>query len=178
LSNPKSAAITFLKAIAAGDIKTANSSSVGNDQQRASVEALSLLITGLRDFDIAINSHFRIEAIQTDTQLRQALTDISDTPIQRIESGIVHETAEKASVEPALEGIRLKAHPPIYLIKVKNLWKVDLTAAANADRRFSPDVTDQYRSAGRALHDVARKVNANKYKSLAEAQRDADGNMP
>ena len=83
-----------------------------------------------------------------------------------------------AAVEPAVDGMRLQGRPPIYLRKEKEGWKVDLAATAQADRRFSAEVRQQYAAAGKALHRAADQVNAGHYKTLAEAQRDADAKMP
>src|SRR5690348_16346927 len=53
LTTPKAAALTFLHAISAGDVKTAKSASIGNDQEKAAVEALTTLVTGLRAYEHA-----------------------------------------------------------------------------------------------------------------------------
>jgi len=159
-------------------MNTAKSACIGTKQQWAVVEGLSTLITGLRAYDHAVTSRFGLEAVQTDTQLKQALADLSDTPIEHAENALVNQGPETASVEPAAGGIRLKARPPMYLRKEKLVWKVDLEATSQVDRRFSPATAEQYLAAGKALHEAARKVNGGRYKSLAEAQRDADGSLP
>ncbi|HEY8751689.1 MAG TPA: hypothetical protein VIM11_27160, partial [Tepidisphaeraceae bacterium] len=75
LSGPKPAAITFLHAISAGDLHTAQAACTGNKDEKAAVEALSTLITGLRNYDQAIAVRFGLEAVQADTQLKQAIAD-------------------------------------------------------------------------------------------------------
>ena len=178
LGSPKAAALTFLRAISAGDVETAKSASVGTKEEVAAVEAFSTLITGLREYDKALTSHFSTEAVQTDTQIRQAITDLLEISIGHAENAIVNEGPERASVEPAAGGIRLKARPPIYLRKEKDGWKVDLEATSQVDHRFSPATAEQFSTAGKALHQAARQVNAGRYKSLAEAQKDTDAAVP
>jgi len=178
LSTPKAASLTFLRAIAAGDVRTAKAACTGTPQEKKWVDAMSSFLTGLRSFDEAIVNRFGQEAVQADTQLKQALLELSDDVIQHVDDAIVHETGETASVEPAAAGVRLRNRPPIYLRNDKGAWKVDLAATAKGDKRFDPGVQEKYASAGDALHDAARRVRAGRYKTLTEAQRDADGRFP
>jgi len=178
LSTPKTASLTFLRAIAAGDVRTAKAACIGTSQEKEWVDAMSSFLTGLRDFDEAVTHRFGQEAVQADVQLKQALLELSDDVIQHVDEGNVREAEETASVEPAAAGMRLRNRPPIYLRKEKGVWKVDLAATAQGDRRFDPQVKERYENAGRALHEAARQVRAGRYKSLAEAQRDADGKFP
>jgi hypothetical protein len=178
LTTPKAAALTFLHAISAGDVKTAKSASIGNDQEKAAVEALATLVTGLRDYERAITKHFGGQAAQSSTQLRMAITDLIDVSIGHAENGIVNQGPETASVEPAVGGVRLRARSPIYLRKEKDRWKVDLATTSRADKRFDPAIAEQYLAAGKALHEAAKRVNAGRYKTFADAQRDADSIMP
>jgi len=178
LTSPKAAALTFLRAISAGDVQTAKSACIGTEREKASVEALSTLITGLRAYDQAVNTRFGVEAAQTDAQLKQAISDLLDVSITHAENAMVHEGPQTATVEPAAGGVRLRARPAIYLRKDQNHWKVDLATTAQADKRFDPETSQQYAVAGNALHQAADKINAGRYKSLAEAQRDANANVP
>jgi len=178
LTTPKAAALTFLHAISAGDVKTAKSASIGNDQEKAAVEALTTLVTGLRAYEHAITKRFGGQAAQTATQLRQAVTDLIEVSIGHAENGIVNQGPETASVEPAVGNVRLRARPPIYLRKEKDRWKVDLATTAQGDKRFDPAIAQQYLAAGKALHEAAKRVNAGRYKTLADAQREADGTIP
>ena len=178
LTTPKAAALTFLRGISEGDVDTAQAACIGTEQQRASVGALSSLITGLRDYDRAITAKFGVEAIQTDVQLKQAISDLWEVSIQHTETAIVKEGPQTATVEPAVGNVRLQARPPIYLRKEKDHWKVDLGLTAQRDKRFSPDTAEQYAAAGKALHQAANSVRSGRYKTLAEAQRDADGALP
>ena len=180
LTNPKAATLTFLRAISAGDVHTAKSACIGTDEQKASVDALASLITGLRAYDQAITTHFGTEAAQIDAQLRQAVSDLWDVSIMHAENALVHENTQAgtATVEPAYGGVRLRARPPMYLRKEKDLWKVDLGATSQLDKRFDPAIAGQYLTAGKALHEAARNVNAGRYKTLLDAQRDADSAVP
>jgi len=178
LSTPKSAALTFLKATAAGDVRTAKAACVGTPKEKEWVDAMSSFLTGLKAFDDAVVSRFGQEAVQADVQLKQALLELSEDVIQHVEEANVRQTEEAATLEPAAAGMRLRNRPSIYLRKDKGLWKVDLAATAQGDRRFDPEVKAKYGDAGNALHEAARRVRAGRYKTLAEAQRDADGSFP
>ena len=177
LSNPKAAALTFLTAISAGDTETARKASVGGDDDHVSIDGLSSLITGLQSYDQAIVKRFGNEAVPTDVQLKQAILELVDDTIRHLASGIVLDQQEIAKIQPAEGKTPLTGRPPIYLRKDKGLWKVDLTATAQVDRRFDPAVARQYLAAGQALHAAARRINAGRYKTLAEAQRDTDAQV-
>ena len=178
LSTPKSASLTFLHAIAAGDVRTAKAACIGTPKEKQWVDAMSSFLTGLRAFDNAIVTRFGLEAVQADTQLKQAMLELSDDVILHVNEAIVNEAEDTASVEPAASGMRLRNRPPIYLRKEKGAWKVDLAATAKGDKRFDPAVQEKYASAGSALHQAAEHVRAGWYKTLADAQRDADGRFP
>ena len=176
LSGPKPAALTFLRAIAAGDTRTAQQASVGTPEEKEWVVALAALVRGLRHYDQAILARFGTEAIPADVDLRQALQSMTQDPISRIQDGILSESAESAVIYPAALGIKLAAHPPMMLRKDKSTWKVDLSAMSQ-EPSHDPAVIGQYRSAAKALNDAARRVRAGRYKSLAEAQQSVGGEI-
>jgi hypothetical protein len=170
LSGPKPAALTFLRAIAAGDARTAQDASLGTPDQKEWGVAMAALVRGLRRYDQAILARFGTEAVPTDVDLRQAIQSMTQDPITHIQDGILSESAESAVIYPAALGIKLAAHPPMMLRKDKSTWKVDLSAMSG-EPSHDPAVIRQYRAAAKALSDVARQVRAGRYKSLAEAQQ-------
>jgi hypothetical protein len=168
LSGPEPAALSFLYAIANGDMRAARAMSTGTDQDKQWITATVSLITGLRAYDRALLSRFGDAAVSTDNDLKQAVQSLADEPIMRLEGGIVKESDETAEVDPALNGARLAARPPIYLRREKGVWKVDL-AAMKSDPDHDPTVMEQYLAAGKALQHMAYAVRRGQYKTLGEA---------
>src|SRR5579864_7511330 len=76
LSAPKPAAVSFFRAVAEGDVRTARDASIGTRQDKEWIDVMSSLLTGLRRYDEAIVKRFGHEARQTDLQLRQALLQL------------------------------------------------------------------------------------------------------
>ena len=83
-----------------------------------------------------------------------------------------------AEVDPAWNGARLSARPPVFLRNQKGLWKVDLLTMAKYDPRFAPETAKRYREYGAALQKAARDIDAGRYKTLAQAERESDARAP
>jgi len=173
LSAPKPAALSFLHAIARADARAAKAASVGTDQDRQSIDAIVSLIAGLRAYADALKARFGAQASSIDDQLREAMRALTDDPVMRLEGGIVKESADSAEVDPALNGVRLAARPPIYLRKDAGVWKVDLATMRN-DPTYDPAATDQYRSAGKALQLAAQAIRRGRYRTLDAALAASD----
>lgn len=175
LSGPKAAALTFLRAIAAGDARTAQEASIGTPAEKQWPAAVAELVAGLHRYDRAIVARFGAQATSADVDLRQALQTMTLDPIAHIESGILSESTETAVIYPAALGIKLAAHPPMKLRKDKSGWKVDLSAMSDLPGHEMPAVR-QYRAAAKTLNDVARQIQSGRYRSLADAQQAIAGN--
>jgi hypothetical protein len=178
LSAPKPAAVTFLRAAVAGDLETAKNASVGSDADKRWIGAMALLVNGLKSYDRAIVAHFGTEATADDAQIKRALLELVDDSIAHVKEGLVKEDSDVAEVDPAWNGLRLSARPPIFLRKERGLWKVDLPTTAKFDPRFSPETVERYTAYGRALSNAARDINAGRYKTLAQAERESDTRVP
>ena len=176
LSGPKPAGLTFLRAIAAGDARTAREASIGTPQQEEWVVAMVALVNGLRRYDQALMSRFGQEAVPADVDLRQALQAMTQDPIMHLEDGIVSESKESAVIYPAMRGIKLAARRPLQLRRDKSGWKVDLAAMAG-EPRFDPAVVTRYRIAGKALSAAAREIQAGRYKTLEQAEQAVHDNI-
>jgi hypothetical protein len=170
LSKPKAAALTFLNAIAQGDIKTAKAASIGTTQDKEWIDAIVTLITGLREYDNAMLLRFRNEAVSEDIDLQAAIQDLATEPIMRLQDGIVKEGPATAEVDPAYKGVRLRSRSPVFLRREKGIWKVDLEALRE-DPRHSPEATQQYLAAGQALRRAAKDIRLGRYKTFAAAQQ-------
>jgi len=178
LSSPKSAAVSYLRAMSAGDLDSLKALTIGTDEQRKPAEAYSAMIRGLRMYDQAITAHFGSDAIRDDIELKQKLTELVDDRIERTDQGAVLETEDSARVAPGLNGKPLPARPPIILKKDKGVWKVDLAATAERDKSLSPSSAERNQAIGDALLKIATDINRGRYKSFADMQRDADAGMP
>ena len=178
LSGPKPAALTFFRAVAEGDVSTARQASIGTGQDKQWIDAMSSMLTGLKRYDEAVMKRFGSQAVQTDVQLKQAMTQLVQDEIDRLEDGIVLESADTAEVAPAWHQVRLTGRPPVMLRKEKGLWKVDLQATAKIDPKFDADAVERYRVYGKALHNAAYQINSGRYKTLAEAEQDSDAWAP
>lgn len=169
LSSPKAAAIAFYKAIARGDVATADAASIGSEQDKKWNRAIVALIDGLKRYSDALRSRFGQQAVSTEVNLHQALVTLAQEPVMGLEGGIVHEADETAEVDPGLSGIRLAARAPVYLRKVNGVWKVDLPAMAQ-DPQHDPSTTAQYLAGGLAMQKAARDIAAGRYHTFDQAQ--------
>jgi hypothetical protein len=178
LSGPRAAAVTFYSAVVAGDTSTARHASLGTDVDKKWIDAMARLLSGMRIYDQAIVKHFGSEAVQTDTQLKLAMLQLGQDQIDRLQEGVVNQGPEVAQVHPGWHGEVLSARPPIILRKEYKAWKVDLAETAKVDPKFGPDAVNRYRIYGDALHDAAWRINAGRYKTLAQAEHDTDRYAP
>jgi hypothetical protein len=177
LSNPKAAALAFFKAIARGDVATADAASIGGEQDKKWTRAIIALIGGLKTYSDALGSRFGRQAASAQIDLHQAIVTLAQEPVMRLEGGIVHEADETAEVDPGLNGMRLTARAPVYLRKVNGAWKVDLAAMAQ-DPQHDPSTTARYLAGGVAMQKAARDITAGRYRTFDEAQQAlAEGSM-
>ena len=178
LSSPKSAAVSYLRAMSVGDLDSLKTATVGTDADRKPAVAYSAMVVGMRRYDQALVAHFGIDAIRDDVELKQKLMEMVEDRIERTQQGAVNETPEEAMVAPGLNGQALGKRPPIFLRKENGLWKVDLAETAHRDSTLSPESAQRNQAIGDALQRIAREINRGKYKSYEEMQRDADAGMP
>ena len=178
LSSPKLAAVSYLRAMSAGDLEGLKASTVGTEDQRKAVESYSLMLHGLRRYDQAIVSHFGADAIRDDIELKQKLMELVDDRIARTEQGVVSESDESARVTPGLNGLALQGRPPVYLKKDREVWKVDLAATAVRDTSISAESAARNQAIGEALLKIAGDIDRGRYKSFSDLQRDTDAGLP
>jgi hypothetical protein len=177
LSKPLPALLTYLNAVAQGDVETAKSASVGTEADKQWIDAMAALIGGLRSYDQALVQRFGNQAVQTDDEIRQAISDFATQPIVRFQNGLVSEGPDTAKIQAAVGHIRLAAQPPMYMKREKDGWKVDLTAMREDPRR-NPAVVAQYLAAGQSLAKAAEAIREGRYRTFAEAQQAFGDEMP
>ena len=166
LSKPLPALMTYLHAIAECDVETAKHASIGTEADKKWIDAMAALIGGLRSYDQALIERFGSQAIPTDVDIKQAITELTTQPIVLFRDGIVKAGDDTAEIDAALGRVRLAAQAPVYLKRQKDGWKVDLTAA-----RHDPAVVAKYLTAGHSLDRAARAIRSGRYRTLAEAEQ-------
>jgi hypothetical protein len=177
LSKPLPALLIYLNAIAQCDVETAKSASIGTEADKRWIDAMAALIQGLRSYDRAMLQRFGRDAVQTDDDVRQAITEFTTQPIVRFQNGLVKEGDDRAEIQAAIGHVRLAARPPVYMRKDQQGWKVDLAATRN-DPRHDPAVVAQYLAAGERLSGAAQAIRAGRYRTVAEAQQALGGTLP
>lgn len=169
LSGPKPAALTFLRAIAAGDDCTARDASLGTPAQKQWIVAMTSLVTGMRRYDRALLARFGQRAVSADVDLRQAIETMTQDPISHMEGGILSQSEDSALIYPGYRDIKLAGRAPMRLRREGKVWKVDLPGMAD-EPQYSPDVVRRYQEAGKALTETARQIRAGRYQTLDEAE--------
>jgi hypothetical protein len=162
--------MTYLHAIAQGNAAKARAASIGTEQDKRWIDAMTGLISGVRSYDQALTARFGQQAISTDIDLKQALSELANEPIVWFQDGIVKEAENTAQIQAAVGHTRLAAVHPVYLKRELDGWKVDL-AAARRDSNHSQQQVEQYLAVGKALNDAARQIRAGRYRTFDEAQQ-------
>lgn len=170
LSTPHAALMTYLNALAQANAAKARAASIGTEQDKRWIDGITSLISGIRSYDNAIRSKFRQQAVATDIDLKQALSEIADEPLVWFKDGLVNEGEDTAEIRAAVNHTRLAAIHPVYLKREKNGWKVDLTAVRQ-DSNHSSQQVEEYLAAGKALHSAARQIRLGRYRTLEEAEQ-------
>ena len=179
LSDPKAAALTFLKALKNADPDAAKAASVGTDPQKKWIDGYTALVEGMYRYDQALLARFGARAAQVDAQLKQALLLMGEAPIEGIEGATVREDERTgtAQIQPGLQGVRFASRPPMFVRKTgPKQWKVDLAAEAN-DPKYDPAVADQYLQIARVMREMADEVKAGRFKSVDDAEAAMDERM-
>lgn len=174
LSTPKSAALVYLKAIQRGDSTLARKVSVGSADEKRWVDALAVMVDGMRSFDNALYAKFGRYSHQVHTDLGNSLMMMADGPIEWIGEGSVAADDIKARIDPKRHGFASKFQPSLYLLLGKYGWQVNLeqtyaSGATPAQLREMSASFAMYRQFGQALRATAREVMAGKFRSIDQA---------
>jgi|SRR5665213_1221253 len=176
LSTPKSAALVYLKAIQRGDAATAKKVSFGTPEQKGWVDALAIMVDGMRSFDNALYAKFGRFSNQVHTDLADSLMMLADGPVVWIGNGPVSFDDMKARIDPKKMGFASRSQPSIYLLLKKYGWEVDLeqTYADGATPEQLKQISANYamyRELGQAMRAGARDVMGGKFHSIEEASQ-------
>ena len=115
LSTPKSAALAYLKAVQAGDRRTAQAACFGTSEQMRWVDGRVTLVDGMRQFDNVLYAKYGNVTSQVHTDMHDSLLQLADIWVTAISDGQVSGDEEKARIDPARNGFFTHAVSPIYV---------------------------------------------------------------
>ena len=153
LSNPKSTAVAFARAIQSNDMAAIRAASTGNDEQYRMIEAMSQLMYAFKNYESAAVARFG-EAGKG----KAAMPDIV-AEAEAAEIKIDGDTAT-ASNKP-------DAKDPMKLVKKDGQWKVDLVSIPADSKRMA----DNAPGMTKALDETATDIKAGKFASPEEAHQ-------
>jgi len=176
LDEPKDAALTFVRAIGAGDVETAKAASLGTDRQKRWAIDTASMVNGLRAFDNAMNKHFGLQAAATHMSIVNALNALTVEPEDAVTNADVKMGDDQQSAE-------IRAVSTIYAVhmfyasrvrKDQRGWKVDLPRILKenpqfAERNDSPDL-DRLVEIGSAMRTLAANIQAGRYPTVDAAE--------
>jgi hypothetical protein len=176
LDEPKDAALTFVRAIGAGDVETAKAASLGTDRQKRWAIDTANMVNGLRAFDDAMNIRFGLQAAGTHMNIVNALNSLTVDPEDAVTSADVKMHDDRRSAEIVAVS-RIYAVHMVYASRVRKDqqgWKVDLPAILEnnpqfAKRNDSPDL-DKLAEIGSAMRNLAAKIKAGAYPTVDAAE--------
>jgi len=184
LDEPKEAALTFVRAIGAGDPETAKAASLGTERQKRWAVSTAIMVSGLRAFDAATTARFGPAAAGTHMNIINLLNSVTTEPEQAVENAAVRMSLDEQTAEVAAVS-RIYAAHMYYASRVRKTaqgWKVDLPAILASNPQFmmineSPKL-DQLVSTGNAMRDLAKDIRAGKYATIEAAEAAADDISP
>jgi hypothetical protein len=176
LDEPKEAALTFVRAIGAGDPETAKAASLGTDRQKRWAVSTAIMVSGLRAFDAAITARFGPAAAGTHMSILNGLSSVTIEPEEAVKNADVQMSLDEQTARLVLKSTIYTAHM-YYASRVRKTaqgWKVDLPAIFAANPQFmmkneSPDL-DQLVSIGNAMRSLAKEIRAGKYDTIDAAE--------
>ncbi|HET6249709.1 MAG TPA: hypothetical protein VFE47_18615 [Tepidisphaeraceae bacterium] len=174
LTTPKSAALAYLKAIQAGDVRTARAACFGTPEQLQWVDARATLVAGMRQFDNALYAKFGNVTSQVHTDMHDSLLKLADVWVTSITDGTVDADDKTARITPARNGFFTHFANTIVLQHTKDGWKVDVAntyAEKGTPQDFAQITADcsQWKAWGDVFLDVTRYIRAGTYHTAAQA---------
>jgi hypothetical protein len=158
VSNPKSTAITFAKAIQSNDMAAAKAASTGTDEQYKLIDAVGQMLSGYKNYESAAVAKFGDAGkfgegegppdVVADTEASEAKID-GDT------ATIVN---PKKPDDPS----------PMKLVKKNGQWKVDLASVPMDEQTKMPAAAPRIK---KALDETAEEIKADKYKTIQDAKK-------
>jgi hypothetical protein len=184
LDDPKQAALTFVRAIGAGDPETAKAASIGTDRDKHWAIATANMVNGLRAFDTAMIARFGPMAASVHMSIVNGLNAVTVDPEDAVENANVNLHADQPVAELAAIS-KIYATHMFYAARLRKDaqgWKVDLPAILQNDPQFaeknaSPDL-DRLVEVGDAMRSLAKDIRAGKYATVDDAETAASQIAP
>jgi len=155
LSSPKAAAITFTRALEAGDLATARMASNASGFEGDLLEAMADSSSGMNRLTVIASARLGEEARKIAEQHAQ----INMTKV--LSEGAVDIQGNRAT-------LRSKDGGSVHLQKTDNQWRVDVGALSKG--QDVSQVVTFLRAAGLAARQVADDIDAGRVKTITEAQ--------
>ncbi len=176
LEEPKDAALTFVRAIGAGDVETAKAASLGTDRQKRWAIDTANMVNGLRAFDDAMNAHFGPDAASVHMNILNALNSLTVDPENAVTNAEVRMSDDQLSAK-LVAASQIYATHMFYASRVRKDpagWKVDLPAILANDPQFaakndSPDL-DRLAEIGSSMRKLAAQIKAGAYPTVEKAE--------
>ena len=157
LSNPRSAAVTFTKALEEGDLQTAKLACNASGIESDLIEAMAQSSSGIKRLNSAATARFGQEA-QKIIQ-GQGPMNVS----KNLAEGDVEQDAERATVRSK------DRKDEVQLLKIDGQWRVDVGALIKG--KDVTRVVPFFRAAGLAARQVADDVDAGRISSAEDARK-------
>jgi hypothetical protein len=157
LSNPKSTAVSFAKAVQSNDMAAAKATSTGSDEQYKMVEAMGQMMSGFKNFQSAAVAKFGDAGKSS-----QGPPDI----VADAEGSEVKTEGDTATV---INPKQPDDKDPMKLVKKDGKWKVDLSSMPMDEQ--AKMMAASASKMKKALDETAEEIKANKYKTVQEAQQ-------
>lgn len=182
LDEPKDAALTFVRAIGAGDVETAKAASLGTDRQKRWAVCTANMVNGLRAFDDAMNVQFGLHAASTHMSIVNGLNSLTIEPEDAVTSASLQMNEDRVSAK-ILAVSKIYATHMFYASRVRKDaqgWKVDLPTILAENPQFavrndSPDL-DRLIEIGNSMRKLAAEIKAGAYPTVDKAE-DAAGRI-
>jgi hypothetical protein len=154
LSTPKKAALTFARAVEAGDMDGAKASSVGTDDDYAALQSLSDMLGAVKRMQTAMLKNYGNDA--------KKLSDLSSPMSSQIETA-----EEKVDGDTATLVVKPDDKYPPTLKKSGDEWKMDLKVMSS-DPQFGK-MKEAAKKAVPLLDSFTKDVEAGKYATVSDA---------
>lgn len=167
LSAPKAAAITFYRAMMAGDADLAKSAAVGNEEQMRAIDATCALSQGLQRLSEAVKEKFG----QADPGLANQAAGLS-VKLQGIEKMDVRldgPDGDAATLTDPASKQTMQAR------KVRGEWRVAMDSMPGHER--AGEVTALAAAVARAAEQLAAEIKQDKHRSAEEARQAFQSNL-
>ena len=157
LSNPRAAAITFTRAVEAGDAETAQEACYAAGMEKDLVDAMALAIPALKRLQVAAEAKFGAN-----------YAPLMDDP--NLVNGVASLQAAELSGDENRAKLSARDGKLLSVLKhVDGVWKVDVGASVAG--RDLTDQVPQLQALGKCCDGVTRQIESGTIKTAAEAKR-------